>query len=62
MFGEPMESHGRDRDDDFRNPPVPEGSHPKVVEARRRSPRVRSLMELVGSDELLACVGFALTA
>lgn len=34
--------------------------HPKVPEARRRPPRVRSLMEIVGSDEQLACVGFAL--
>lgn len=60
-FKEPMVSHGRDRDDGFRNPPVPEGKHPKVPEARRRPPRVRSLMEIVGSDEQLACMGFALT-
>jgi len=41
---------------------VPEGSHPKVAEARRRPLRVRSLMEIVGSDELLAYAGFTLTA
>ncbi len=31
-------------------------------EARRTSSRVRPLMIIVGSDERLACVGFALTA
>ncbi len=37
----------------------PKGA-PEGVEARRRPPRVRSLMEIVGSDEQMACVGFAL--
>jgi hypothetical protein len=41
---------------------VPEESHPKMAEARRRPLRVRSLMLIVGSDELLACAGFALSA
>lgn len=58
-----MVSHGRDRDDGFRNPPVAEASpHRSLAEARRRPPRVRPLMEIVGSDEQLACMGFALTA
>ena len=57
-----MESHGRDRDDGFRNPPVPEGIRPKAAEARRTPPRVQSLMEIVGSDEQLDYAGFALTA
>jgi hypothetical protein len=32
------------------------------TEARRTPSRVRPLMVIVGSDELVACVGFALTA
>jgi hypothetical protein len=34
---------------------------PEGVEARRTPPRVRSLMEIVGSNEQMACMGFALT-
>ena len=57
-----MVSHWRDRDDGFRNPRVAEASpHRSGAEARRTPPRVRPLMEIVGSDEQLACVGFALT-
>ena len=55
----PWLSHGRDRDDGFRNPPVAEAiPHRSAAEARRRPPRVRSLMEIVGSNEQMACVGF----
>ena len=58
-----MVSHGRDRDGVFRNPPVPEGiSRLAEAEARRSPPKVRSLMEIVGSDEQLACVGFAVSS
>ena len=57
-----MVSHGRDRDDGFRNPRVAEASpHRSQAEARRTPPRLRPLMEIVGSDEQLACMGFALT-
>jgi hypothetical protein len=60
MFKEPMESHGRDRDDGFRNPPGTEvRRHRSEAEARRTPPRVRSLMEIVGSDEQMASMGFA---
>ncbi len=55
-----MESHGRDRDDGFRNPPVTEVNPDRSrAEARRRPPRVRSLMEIVGSNEQMARVGFS---
>ncbi len=58
-----MVSHGRDRDDGFRNPRVAEASpHRSEVEARRTPPRVRPLMEIVGSDEQVACMGFALSS
>ena len=58
-----MVSHGRDRDDGFRNPRVAEASpHRSGAEARRTPPRVRPLMEIVGSDEQLACMGFALSS
>ena len=58
-----MVSHGRDRDDGFRNPPVAEASpHRSEAEARSTPPRVRPLMEIVGSDEQVACMGFALSS
>lgn len=60
-FKEPMESHGRDRDDGFRNPPGTEVRPCRSrAEARRTPPRVRPLMEIVGSDEQMASMGFAL--
>ena len=62
-FIEPMRSHGRDRDDGFRNPRCPseEGTPAEAgAEARRTPPRMQSLMDIVGSDELLAHVGLLL--
>lgn len=55
-----MESHGRDRDDGFRNPPGTEvHPHRSEAEARRTPSRVQSLMLSVGSDEQMASMGFA---
>jgi len=42
-------------------PVLPKETIRRWFEARRTPPRVRSLMEIVGSDEQMACVGFAMS-